>query len=118
MKQNLDSRYQEFIRLFNTKQYWHAHEVLEQLWLADRQSADRAFYKGLIQLAAVLYHVEKGNFTGAWALFNSANRYLSQYPEQHLGIWRGKLLHTIREFAEICQKEGLGTAVARPIINA
>ena len=116
MKQNFDSRYLEFVRLFNTREYWHAHEVLENLWLEQRENPDRIFYKAMIQLAAVLYHVEKENFTGAWSLFASAGGYLSQYPQEHLGIHSGKLLTSINCFVTAREKQGLGSKAERPII--
>ncbi len=116
MKQQYDRRYLEFIHLFNTQKYWHAHEALEHLWLENRECSDRTFYKALIQLAAVLYHVEKGNFTGAWALFESAGRYLSEYPKDHLGISAGKLIEQVRIFTAGRQKEGSRTEAVRPII--
>ena len=116
MKQNFDSRYVEFVRLFNTREYWHAHEVLENLWLEQRENPDRIFYKAMIQLAAVLYHEERNNFTGAWALFESASRYLSQFPLEHLGIDSGKLLGAVQNFTSSREKEGLGSKAERPII--
>lgn len=117
VKQDYDHRYLEFIHLFNTQKYWHAHEALEHLWLENRECSDRTFYKALIQLAAVLYHVEKTNFTGAWALFDSASRYLADYPNDHLGIKTGELLEAIRKFTEGRQKEGSRTGAVRPIIK-
>lgn len=117
MKSNYDSRYLEFIHLFNTRKYWHAHEALENLWLAERDHPDRVFFKGLIQLAAVLYHVEKENFTGAWSLFASARGYLSEYPSLHLGIKRDELLRGVKAFVSGREKEGLRTQVPRPMIN-
>lgn len=117
MNSNYDPRYLEFIRLFNTREYWHAHEVLENLWLADQSSPDRIFYKAMIQLAAALFHVEKGNFTGAWSLFESARGYLSQYPLTHLGIERVGFLQSIEAFVSGRQKEGLSTKAKRPMIE-
>lgn len=112
-----DHRFLEFIRLFNAREYWKSHEALEKLWLERREDPNRIFYKGLIQLAAALYHVEKANFRGAWPLYESAGRYVALYPSRHLGIDRIPLMDSMRVFIEGREKEGSRTQAERPIIS-
>ena len=50
----------EGLRLFDAGEHWHAHEAWEDAWRADR-AGDRDYFKGLIQLAAVCYHLRRGN---------------------------------------------------------
>ncbi len=53
----------EGIRLFNDRQYWHAHEAWEYCWRnTSGHTAER--YKGLIQMAAALVHWQRGNQRG------------------------------------------------------
>ena len=35
-----------YLRCFNTKQFYEAHDVLEALWLKDRNGPDGDFFKG------------------------------------------------------------------------
>lgn len=116
MTERYESRYLEFIQHFNAREYWESHEVLEKAWLEHRDDPNSTFYKGLIQLAASLYHVEKGNWKGAWSLHQSASGYLAQYPEKHLGIDTPLLLRGIREFIAGREKEGSRTRAKRPMI--
>ena len=42
-----------YLRCFNAEQFYEAHDVLEALWLKDRNGHDGDFFKGLIQFAAI-----------------------------------------------------------------
>lgn len=42
-------------RLFDAKRFWHAHEQWEEIWQRERRPI-RAFYQGLIQVAAGYHH--------------------------------------------------------------
>jgi predicted metal-dependent hydrolase len=71
---------------FNRGLYYEAHDVLEQLWLQDRQGPDGAFYKGLIQLAGAFVHLQKNRRGPAVALFKLALANLEKYPARHLDL--------------------------------
>ena len=82
----------EFIRLFNRGQYFEAHEVLEAVWLKET-GASRNFYQGLIQLAAMFVHLQKGNPTGgAEALYEKAKKHLTPYGPEYGGFRIPELL--------------------------
>ena len=80
-----DPRYRDGVALFNRGDYFEAHEVWEDLW-RDCPAGDRRFYQGLIQAAVAVYHAGNGNARGARRLFLSGRRYLSSYPQCHLGL--------------------------------
>jgi len=54
-------------RDFDHGRFWHAHEAWEGAWHED-PSPDRGIYKGLIQIAAVQYHLARGRPEPARAL--------------------------------------------------
>lgn len=60
MKEDYDPRYVRFFECFNQQLFFEAHEVLEALWLPQRQGLNGRFYKGLIQLAGAFVHLQKG----------------------------------------------------------
>jgi predicted metal-dependent hydrolase len=76
-----DPRLAEFIRLFNDREFFRAHEVLEELWL-ETHGKLRDFYKGLIQCACAFLHAERGNPIGAMNLYERSKFFLAQYPEE------------------------------------
>jgi len=61
--------------LFNTGEYWLAHEALETVWrsiLRDGDEAAARVWQGLIQGAAALLHQRRGNRHGVAIVGRSA----------------------------------------------
>src|SRR5216117_3678649 len=79
----LDAHYLGYFACFNRGLFYEAHDVLEELWLADRKGPNGAFYKGLIQLAGAFVHLQKGRLRPAAALFKLAHANLQRYPDGH-----------------------------------
>ncbi len=79
----VDPRYAGYFALFNRQQFYESHDVLEDLWLADKQGADGNFYKGLIQLAGAFVHLQKERLRPSAALFKLARTNLEKYPSPH-----------------------------------
>lgn len=80
-----DERYLKFFELFNERDFYECHEVLEDLWM-ETQAQERPYYQGLIQTATAFYHLENGNLRGADKLFVTGLNYLSHFPEAYLGF--------------------------------
>jgi len=57
-----------FAALWNEGRFFEAHEVLEGLWMRRRDKG----LQGLIQVAAALYHVQRGNLRGARTMIDRA----------------------------------------------
>ena len=55
----LDPHYLGYFDCFNRRQFYEAHEVLENLWLNDKHGPNGPFYKGLIQLAGAFVHLQR-----------------------------------------------------------
>jgi len=68
--------------LFNTGQYWLAHEALETVWRSIIEESERSVWQGLIQAAAALLHRERGNRHGVVVVGAAALEKLSgpQHP--------------------------------------
>ena len=79
----LNPHYTGYFELFNQQKFFEAHEVLEHIWLADKQGPNGAFYKGLIQLAGAFVHLQKNRLRPAAALFELARTNLEKYPFAH-----------------------------------
>jgi predicted metal-dependent hydrolase len=93
----MEPELEEFISLFNNKEFFDAHEVLEQLWL-ETEGEDKNFYKGLIQCAVALAHLQRGNRKGADKVCGTACAYLDRYPSAYLGIQNEALVQQMRDF--------------------
>ena len=78
-----DPHYLGYFTCFNQGLYYEAHDVLEELWLADRRGPLGDFYKGLIQFAGAFVHLQKNRLRPAAALFKLALNNLEKYPRLH-----------------------------------
>lgn len=75
------------MRRFNAREFWHAHEAWETLWLVAETEIDD-FLQGLIQLAAAYHHLQRGTLRGAVRLFDTSLRRLEKFPPQFCGLDR------------------------------
>ena len=51
--------YEAFFQLWNAQKYYEAHDVLEQLWLGEKNAELARFYQALIQAAGAFVHLQK-----------------------------------------------------------
>lgn len=85
---DLDAHYLGYFECFNRGLFYESHDVLEELWLADRHGPDGGYYKGLIQFAGAFVHLQKHTslrprLRPAAALFKLARTNLGNYPAGH-----------------------------------
>lgn len=93
-----DARYLGFFDCFNRELFYEAHEVLEDLWLLDRQGPDGFFYKGLIQLAGAFVHLQKGRPQPCLSLLRLARANLTRYPAVHHQLDLAEVLELVNDW--------------------
>lgn len=74
------AQYLRFIELFNQKEYYECHDLLEEIWMEDKSNK---FLQGLLQMAVGLYHFSGGNIKGARWMFGNSKKYLAPYAPCH-----------------------------------
>ena len=113
--------YLEFIRQFDARNHWRAHEVLAELWRATAEPERRRFYQGLIQLAAAFIHAERGNMKGVQRLLTKAAENLSSVRSPYLGLDVTSLLLVIeaagREARTVADDSRLSLSSVKTIQN-
>lgn len=97
-ERDYDPRYLAYFECFNRQRFFEAHEVLEGLWLPQRQAPNGLFYKGLIQLAGAFVHARKNRAGPTAALLELARTNLSKYPANHEGLNVSGILTFIAEW--------------------
>ncbi len=87
--------YEEGWRLFNEREFWHAHEAWESVWKR-RDEESRIFFQGIIQLAAA-YHllVVKKRYRGMMRNFEKAEEKLRLFPDRFLRVDVSRLLNAV-----------------------
>ena len=104
------TRFKEGVDLFNRGEYWKAHESWEAIWLASEGSR-KQFLQGLIQVAAVCYHLERGNLRGAARLLEAALGRLDPLPESCGGIALDELRRQARALDEFPSSDFLSPTI-------
>ena len=98
----------EGLRCYRSREFFAAHEHWESVWLAAK-GPEKAFLQALIQLAAALHHIQRGNPRGATSLLRSALQRLEPHPLLFGGIAVSSLREEILEWLQ-----ELETGAARP----
>jgi predicted metal-dependent hydrolase len=86
--------YAAFFQLWNAQKYYEAHDVLEQLWLVEKNAELARFYQALIQAAGAFVHLQKNfeqpshakhgrRLRPATRLFALALRNLEDLPDEY-----------------------------------
>ena len=110
--QEMDAHYLGFFDCFNRQMFYEAHDVLEDIWLADRHGANGDFYKGLIQLAGAFVHLQKNRPRPSAALFKLARTNLEKYPGIHERL---NLVEVLAMVADWQQRLEQGRFVLNPL---
>nr|WP_181556406.1 DUF309 domain-containing protein [Anoxybacillus caldiproteolyticus] len=77
------TEYYEFFVKFNEGDYYTCHDLLEEIWMADKENL---FIKGLLQMTVALYHYSYGNVKGARSMMQVARDYLQKYRPFYWGV--------------------------------
>jgi predicted metal-dependent hydrolase len=78
------------LRLFNAREYFEAHEALEDAWNGEKGKV-RELYRGILQIAVVYLHVTRGNYNGAVKVYRRSQRWIKDWPELCRGVYVEKL---------------------------
>jgi len=91
----------EGVRLFNAREFFACHDVLEEVW-TETLGHERTFFHGMIHAAVALFHFSEGNLGGARKMYGSTTVYLQPFAPRHRDIRVDALLQDLRAcFAEL-----------------
>jgi len=97
---------EEASELFNRKQYFECHDLLEDAWTGTR-GPERDFLQGLIHVAVGMYHVAAGNHKGAVSQLGAGVVALERFRPERGGLDVDRLLEGVwRCFEKSKQAEG------------
>lgn len=110
----LNPHYLGYFECFNQQLFYEAHDVLEELWLAQRGQPNDHFYKGLIQLAGAFVHLQKNRLRPSAALFKLAETNISKYPATHESLDLQHVLSLIRDWLHRLEQHNFEQNPFRP----
>jgi predicted metal-dependent hydrolase len=107
---NLPAHYLGYFECFNRQLFYEAHDVLEELWLAEgKHGANYGFYKGLIQFAGAFVHLQKNRLRPAAALFRLCQTYLRHYPDEHQRLNVASIMALADEWTVELERQDYGS---------
>jgi hypothetical protein len=108
----MDARLREGITLFNERQFFESHEVLESLY-QETEPANKAFLEGLIQLAAAFrIFAEFGEVKGPVRMIRLALIRFENYQPAFLQIRVKELSEAMEKWANEAEAANASPAVS------
>lgn len=104
------------IALFNQREYWHCHEVLEALWRSE-PDAIRALYQGILLVGVGYLHLERGNIRGARTKLEQGIAYLAPSLPACQSVDVGALVRAAEETLKMLETPLPDRPVAFPTIR-
>ena len=89
----------EGVELFNQREFFECHEVIEQAWM-EEQASIRIMYQGILQIGVACYHIQNKNWRGAMKVLDRGVAKIRRFTPRCMGINLEKLLadsETIRQ---------------------
>jgi predicted metal-dependent hydrolase len=107
----LQNYYTAFFQLWNGQKYYEAHDVLEQLWLGEKDAELARFYQALIQAAGAFVHLQKNfqhpshpkhsrRLPPATRLFELALRNLEDLPNEFQALDLARFRELLTRYRE------------------
>lgn len=90
----------EGMYLFNSRNFFEAHEKLEIAWNEEKSEA-REVYRGILQVAVTYLHIVRGNYAGAIKVYKRSQRWLQGRHD----VCRGINLKQLQEDAKNVMNE-------------
>ena len=109
-----DGDFARAVELFNAGRYFESHEVWEHLWLR-ADGNHKVLLQGLIQAAAAMLHLERGNLPGARSLHRKAQARLEAVPDEFMELAVAEFRAALKAF--ISSAPGVSLPITPPLLR-
>ena len=97
-----DPRFKKALSLFNSSNWYLAHDVFEELW-HETLGPNRVSIQALLQISVAQLHLENGNLNGATILYGESLGRLRKAGISNLGLDIDKLSKCVEERLKLLQ---------------
>ena len=84
-RDSLPTLAQQGLIAFNHGEFYRQHDLFEALWM-ETQGPVRNLYKAILQVGIAYYHIESGNYRGAYKMLQRSVQWLESLPSSCQGI--------------------------------
>ena len=99
-----DQRFHKAVQYFNNKEWYLAHDLLEELW-HDSIGPERTSLEVLLQIAVAQLHLDRGNKNGAMILYGEGLGRLRRIGIPNLGIDMNRLCNSVEHRLRLLQSQ-------------
>jgi len=93
------------IDLFNRREFFACHEVLEEIWRAERDPV-RLLYQGTLQIGVGFHHLGRGNWVGAVRQLEKGISGVAHFVPGCMGIDTDRLTREARACLDLLRTLG------------
>ncbi len=111
-----DARFKMAIDLFNSSEWYSAHDAFEELW-HETYGPERTTIQGFLQIAVAQVHLESGNNTGATILLGEALGRLRRMGTPDLGLDIECLCKCVESRLRILQGKSNTELICLPVLQ-
>ena len=111
-----DPRFQEAIDLFNSQEWYLAHDAFEDLW-HETAGVERNTLQAILQVAVAQLHLERGNTNGALILFGEALGRINNIASSDLGLELDVLVASIESIVSKLQNGQMPDESSLPLLK-
>ena len=104
--QNPKRLFQQGIELFNRREFFECHEVLEEVWTPTKQP-DRWFLQSLIHFAVGFHHHRNRNYIGATRQLRKGIKKMQPYLPEWDGVDTKAIAQAARGCLEVIESGGV-----------
>lgn len=101
-----DPHYAGYFECFNRGLFYEAHDVLEELWLASRNTPEAPYYQGLIMATGAFVHFQQDRPRAASNLLRAAIERLKPFGRAHLGFAVGAFVECLESWLHLVESNG------------
>ncbi len=99
-----DPRFQIALRLFNSGEWYPAHDAFEELW-HETIGPERTTLQGVLQVAVAQVHLERGNKSGATILYGEGLGRLKSLDVPDFGLDLVRFCSCVEERLKLLQQD-------------
>jgi len=103
MEHDRETLFRRGIELFNSREFFECHEVLEEIWTPTVQP-ERWFLQSLIHFAVGFYHHQRGNTVGAVRQLRKGLRKIEGYLPEWGGVNTAAIEAKVRTCLNVIEK--------------
>ncbi|ABX08931.1 DUF309 domain-containing protein [Prochlorococcus marinus] len=110
-----DKRFDDAISLFNSQDWYSAHDLLEELW-HESNGMERVTLQGILQIAVAQLHLTRGNHKGATILYGEGLGRLKRLGLPDFDLDINRLCIIVESRLRLLQSEDNPDKVSIPVI--